>query len=167
MRRLARFGAIHQLDRDSAYLSEDAETLFGRASITNDLKPFNTVSCAVSAAWVWLGGKFPDTIDVISTSHYRSLIRGRRVRVFNRKVPSGQVATVGPLKVTTPARIACDLALLPADETSERHASNLVCALMDSGQCKPRDCLEILDQNRYWANAPRARAFFEYMAPCF
>ena len=65
MHRLAEIGAIHQLDDDSAYLSEDAETLFGRANITNILKPFNTVSCAVSAAWVWLGGRFPDTIDVI------------------------------------------------------------------------------------------------------
>lgn len=59
MHRLAEIGAIHQLDDDSAYLSEDAETLFGRANITNILKPFNTVSCAVSAAWVWLGGRFP------------------------------------------------------------------------------------------------------------
>ena len=50
MHRLAEIGAIHQLDDDSAYLSEDAETLFGRANITNILKPFNTVSCAVSAA---------------------------------------------------------------------------------------------------------------------
>ena len=94
MRRLAEIGAIHQLDDDSAYLSEDAETLFGRANITNILKPFNTVSCAVSAAWVWLGGRFPDTIDVISTSHYRAPIRGRRVRVFNRKAPRDHLSLI-------------------------------------------------------------------------
>lgn len=167
MHRLAEIGAIHQLDDDSAYLSEDAETLFGRANITNILKPFNTVSCAVSAAWVWLGGRFPDTIDVISTSHYRAPIRGRRVRVFNRKAPRDHIATIGSLQVTTPARTACDLALLPATEHPGREAAAMIYAMMDSGRCKPRDCLDILDENRYWANAPRARTFFEYLAPCF
>lgn len=149
MRRLAEIGAIHQLDDDSAYLSEDAETLFGRANITNILKPFNTVSCAVSAAWVWLGGRFPDTIDVISTSHYRAPIRGRRVRVFNRKAPRDHIATIGSLQVTTPARTACDLALLPATEHPGREAAAMIYAMMDSGRCKPRDCLDILDENRY------------------
>lgn len=167
MHRLARLGAVHQLDEASAYLSEDAETLFGRAAITDSLKPYNTVSCAVSAAWVWLGGKFPDTVDVISSSHYRAPIRGRRVRVFNRKAPAKHISTIGSLRVTTPARTACDLALLPANEIPSREVSAMVCAFMETGQCKPRDCLDILDENRYWPNAPRARAFFEYIAPCF
>lgn len=167
LHRLAGLGAVRQLDDDSAYLTEDAETLFGRASILAALKPYNTVACAVSAAWVWLGGTFPNTIDVISASHFRAPVHGRRVRVFNRKAPDAHIAAIGRLKTTTPARTACDLALLPPDETPRREVNDMVCALMDSKQCTPQECLAILDENRYWPNAPRARAFFEYIAPCF
>lgn len=167
LNRLSELGVIHKLDAATAYRAEDALTLYGRAMVAAKVIPFGTIACALTAVWVWLGGEFPDTVDVISASHYRALVFGRKIRVFNRKAPPAHLSRLGPLQVTSPARTACDLALLPLDELSRHEANEMVCSLMETHHFRPADCLEILERNRYWQNAPRARAFFEYIQHCF
>ncbi len=164
---LAGIGAIHKLDSSNAYRSDDAQTLYGRAVIAAKVVPYSTAACMFTALWVWMGGEFPATIDVLSRSHYRSLVFGRRIRVFNRKAPPEHLTTLGPLRLTTPARTACDLALLPLEELPRHEANDIVCALMERHRFHPADCLAILNDNRFWQNAPRARAFFEYIQHCF
>ena len=100
----------------------------------------------MTAAWVWLGGPdFPSTIDVISTSHFRSASVSRRIRVFKRLTLPEQIIKLGGLPVTTPARTACDL----------------VCQLMSAYQFRPNDCLQIVKEHRHHKYAGRARMFFE------
>ena len=73
LNRLAAFGTLHKLDDSAGYWIEHSGTLYGRAKIVAEVAPFGTVVCSMTAAWVWLGGPdFPSTIDVISTSHFRS-----------------------------------------------------------------------------------------------
>lgn len=166
LNRLAGLGAIRKLDVGTAFRADDALTLYGRAMIVAKVVPFATVACALTAVWVWLGGEFPDSIDVISSSHYRAPIHGRKVRVFNRKAPPAHLSQLGPLRVTSPARTACDLALLPLEELSRQRAGEIICSLMETHHFRPSDCLDILEHNRYWQNAPRAKAFFEYIRHC-
>lgn len=111
-------GAVQPLDEISAYLPQYSKSMFGRSTIMTNLVPHCTTACGATAAWVWLGGKFPDTIDVLSRSHFRTLIYGRRIRTFNRKVTPGQVSTIGGLKLTTPARTACDVILMGEDDAA-------------------------------------------------
>ena len=82
LNRRAAFGTLHKLDDSAGYWIEHSGTLYGRAKIVAEVAPFGTVVCSMTAAWVWLGGPdFPSTIDVISTSHFRSASVSRRIRV--------------------------------------------------------------------------------------
>ena len=94
MARLTHFGTLHSLDQTNAYSAEHADTLYGRAMIALKLIPFGTIACALTAAWVWLGGTFPRTVDVISSSHYRADSHGR-IASSGRKTGSRHVAWVG------------------------------------------------------------------------
>lgn len=89
LNRLADFGTLCKLDSANAYTLQDSTTLYGRATIVATVMPRNAVACGFTAAWLWLGGLFPETIDILSSSHFRTLRHGRKVRVFNRKAPPG------------------------------------------------------------------------------
>ncbi|MBT1164856.1 hypothetical protein [Bifidobacterium felsineum] len=161
LNRLSEFGTVSKLDEFSGYWSEHATTLYGRASIVAAIAPFGTVACTQTAAWVWLGGpNFPATIDVISTSHFRSSSAGRRIRVFKRLTLPEQIMKLGTLSITTPARTACDLVMAP-DEGSEPSAiNNLVCQLMSAYEFRPNDCLQIIKEHRHHKYAAKAKDFF-------
>lgn len=164
MNLLTRHGAIMPLDAASGYQSEHAGTLYGRATIINDMIPHRSTACALTATWLWLGGRFPETIDIISRSHYRAYVHHRKVRVFNRKSPADHVIQVGDTRVTTPARTVCDLSLLP-DRTTEAdgQVDTMISDLMTEYRVTPDDCIRILDGNPFWPRAAIARSRFEHM----
>lgn len=167
LQRLLHIGAVHKLDDTNAYLAEHATTLYGRGALMQSMAPKRTSICALSAAWVWLGGDLPNTVDILSTSHFRSLVFGRKIRVFNRHAPQTHMTVVGDLHLTSPMRTACDIALLSDAEAADVHASDMVCSLMESYAFRPADCLRILEENRFWQNAPKARAFFGIIEHCY
>ncbi|MEE8758286.1 MAG: hypothetical protein SOH65_05935 [Bifidobacterium sp.] len=164
---LTGLGVLHRFDGSNAYRAEHAGTLFGRGMILAALSPSQTVACALSAAWVWLGGAFPDSIDIISSSNFRSMVVGRAIRVFNRKAPRKHLTAIGELRVTNPLRTACDIALLSDRERADIHASEIVCALIEEYRVKPSQCLALLEENRFWHNAPQARQFFMTIEHCY
>ena len=55
--RLETFGTIRKFDESAGYWNEHANTLYGRAMIVSTVAPFGTVACALTAAWVWRGGR--------------------------------------------------------------------------------------------------------------
>lgn len=159
--RLSAFGTVNQLDEFSGYWSEHANTLYGRAAIVAAIAPFGTVACTYTAAWVWLGGDpFPNTIDVISTSHFRSSTVGRRIRVFKRLTLPEQILKIGSLTITTPARTACDLVMAPESDPNPSTINALVCQLMSAYEFQPDDCLQIVKEHRHHKYAARAKEFF-------
>ncbi|MBM6700046.1 hypothetical protein H7U32_06965 [Bifidobacterium pullorum subsp. saeculare] len=164
---LTRLGVVVPLDRANGFWSEYTTTLYGRAQIVSTLTPLNTVACALSAAWVWLGGRLPDTVDVLSGSHYRATVHGRRVRVYNRKAPGGQLQRIGALRLTAPARTAVDLAANREDEADKVMPSiaSRIDTLMDAYQISAKECLTILGENPYMKTGPRAKRFFEARLP--
>ncbi|MBW3093224.1 hypothetical protein KIH79_09910 [Bifidobacterium sp. 82T10] len=160
---LSGYGMMTRLDETNGYQMDHASTLFGRASIAARLAPRNTTVCALTAAWVWIGGRFPDTVDVISRSHYRSTVHDRRIRVFNRKSPQEQIMRVGDAHVTTPARTACDLVLLPEYQEYQGKGDavdQLVIDLMLEYRVSAEDCLQILERNPFWPHASFGRDLF-------
>ena len=162
LNRLAAFGTLRKLDDSAGYWIEHSGTLYGRAKIVAEVAPFGTVVCSMTAAWVWLGGPdFPSTIDVISTSHFRSASVSRRIRVFKRLTLPEQIIKLGGLPVTTPARTACDLVMSPEDIPDPSTVNALVCQLMSAYQFRPNDCLQIVKEHRHHKYAGRARMFFE------
>ncbi|NMM94914.1 hypothetical protein G1C95_2102 [Bifidobacterium sp. DSM 109957] len=162
LNRLAAFGTVRKLDESAGYCVNRANSLYGRAIIIGSLSPFGTVVCMQTAAWVWLGGEhFPDTIDVISTSQFRSTSVGRRIRVYKRLTLPEQVIKLGTLQITTPARTACDLVMAPEDATDPSDVNTLVMRLMTVYRFRPNDCLRIVREHRHHKYAARARTFFD------
>ncbi|MBT1173110.1 hypothetical protein JS528_07050 [Bifidobacterium sp. MA2] len=157
LKRLSLMGSISTLDVRSGYWTEHADTLYGRAMIMCRIIPFATAACAFTALWVWMGGDFPDTVDVLSRSHYRTAQHGRRVRVFSRKVSRRDLARIGSLSVTRPARTVCDIASLAGERPDL--AVVPIADLMEAYEFTPGDCMTILDENPCMATAPQARAF--------
>lgn len=164
-RRLTAMGTVTALDEASGFWSEYASSLYGRAQITAKLTPFGAISCALSAAWVWLGGAMPDTVDVLSDSHFRTPTHGHRIRVFNRRPPAGQVRHIGDLQVTAPPRTVVDLALIREGEADRvvPVVGRMIDDLMSTYHVAPADCLDILDVNPRLRHGKAARLLFQSM----
>ncbi|WP_314688443.1 hypothetical protein [uncultured Bifidobacterium sp.] len=158
LRHLTRHGVIRTLDhRTGGYTCLQARTLSGRGAIVGTMLPPDTAACMGLAAWVWLGGRFPDTIDIVSDSHFRSLVHGRRIRVFNRKTSARDVMVISGIRVTAPARTVCDLTLLPDAEFAALGGLERIRELLDDYDVHPHECVQVLDENRFWPNIRTAR----------
>ena len=164
MRQLVDLGVIRPLDDYHAYHTSYGRSVAGRAAVTQRAIPAHVAVCAQTACWVWIGGQMPNSIDVISTSHFRSTIYGRKIRVFNRQTSDCQCTTVNTLKLTNPVRTACDLATLPDNEWQITDCAALVRSLMDAYHISATACLEMLSVNRFWPNTPRAKRFFSRLS---
>lgn len=166
MNRLDAFGTVHQLDDANAYLAQYSDTLFGRGTIMTKAVPHSCIACGRSALWVWMGGAFPDVIDIISSSHYRSRVYGRPIKTFDRRISPGQVSTIAGLKITSPARTVCDIMLLNKHAMTDKRRNELACAMLQKYRIDPADCLDILNKNRFWPNIAQARQFLTAIDRC-
>lgn len=158
-RRLEALGSLTPLDDTCSFWSGHATTLYGRAQVVSRLAPYGTVSCATSAAWVWLGGDLPETVDVLSSSHFRSLAHGRRIRTFARRVRDADLRRIGELRLTDPTRTAVDLALLRPEVADGKGPAidGLIGELMESYRLSPDACLAVLGTTPHIRNGPAAR----------
>lgn len=162
--RLSANGAIRTLnDLCSGYWSEHAATLYGRAAIVQRIIPHSTTACALTALWVWMGGEFPRTIDVLSRSHFRMRHHGHRIRALTRKVTPHHLVTLGALRVTDPTRTACDVASLTHTSSQAEDVADSIVDLMDTYDFTPDDCVRMLNENPCMSTVPRTRAFFGYV----
>lgn len=167
MNRLNEYGAIQQLDDINGYLANYSDTLFGRGLVMSNMVPRTAIACLTAATWVWLSGTFPDAITVVSPSHYRTLVYGRPITTAYRKMTPGHISQIAGLRLTSPTRTACDIALRPDDEIGARERGELVCSLIQEYHVDPVECLDIIARNRYWTNASQARIFFKSIEHCF
>lgn len=159
---LQRTRAICELDSQSAYRSEDGASLYGRAAIMARMLPLGAQVCCTAAAWVWIGGDFPDTFDLLSKSHFRSAVHGRPIRAFARKVAPAHIITLAQLRITKPLRTVCDLALLPFDERANQGLPETAYALMHQYNITSGQCLAMLDELQYMHNSHHARSLLEF-----
>lgn len=161
---LARMGALVPLDATGCYLANRAGTVPGRASIVERIVPPDATACAALALWIWTGGAFPGTLTVISHTHFRALVYGRRMRAYDRRLAADERSRLGGVWVTSPLRTACDLAC--NDDGSPLPDGRVTAAgiieLMEDFDFTPDDCIALLQRNPRWPG--RRRGLETFMA---
>ena len=160
LNRLGSHGQLERLDQTTGYWHEHAATLYGRAMIAANILPYPSVACADTALWIWIGGDFPNTIDILTTSHHRTTKYGRQLRSHKRKTIRNDITTIGMLRVTSPTRTACDIAYALHQQPGMPDPIDRIIALMDAYDFTTEDCLDILNHNPYNSANPQAFAFF-------
>lgn len=162
---LAINGIVTMLDHRCGYVTMHAQTLAGRAQIVASLIPPHTLPCMRLAQWVWIGGRFPDAIELATQAHYRTEIHGRLVRTYKRSVDESHRARIGELTLTSPTRTACDLSC--RDETGtgalRQHVLDL-CKLMDEWNISAEECARMLRGNPRWPRRRHGLALFAAFA---
>lgn len=161
---LVRSGIITPLDERSGYLTTLEHSVEGRARIAAALLPDDTMACMGLARWVWVGGPFPTTIDVISNSHFRADRHGRRVCAYKRRVPPAQRATIGELTLTSPARTVCDLGCHGAvgnadDDAWPTHLRSII----DRWQVRLAECRAMVKSHSRWPGRKEGLELFDAM----
>ena len=69
MKKLSQIGVFNRLDLNAGYSNKAAISTQGRSNIVSNLIPTESIACLFTAAWVWIGGNFPENIDVIDYGH--------------------------------------------------------------------------------------------------
>lgn len=145
---LGGMGMFAPLTCTDGYLPGKAADARTRAGIIAPELPCDMVACLWLAAWVWAGGPFPGTIDIVSTTHYRAPQLSRTVRVYNRVLARGHATRLAGLFLTTPARTVCDLACLGSVDGTRRAVT--VRRVMAAGSTTPDECMDVLRGNPRW-----------------
>ncbi|MCI1636463.1 hypothetical protein [Bifidobacterium sp.] len=162
MKRLCDLGILIPLEGTTAFLNSDAETLYGRASIAACVVPTGAAACTLLATWIWSGGSFPKTIDIISRSHYRAPVHGHLIRVYNRNIPPDHLRRMGKLLVTSPIRTACDLAC-DNDSGDSQELLLVISDLLHRQHLTPSACLALLSSNSRWPGHAKGVKMFTEM----
>ncbi|MBT1166998.1 hypothetical protein [Bifidobacterium simiarum] len=152
LERLVERKVLVRLDDTCAYPASYAGTLYGRASIAEQMVPFGAAATGPLALWVWQGGRFPGRVDVVSGSHFRARVHGRQIVVHNRRTPPEQLMRLRQLLVTSPMRTACDLACMDLPGQRPSHTEALIARMLDSYGIKVSQCLKTLWENPRWPN---------------
>ncbi|MFT8357675.1 hypothetical protein [Bifidobacterium aquikefiri] len=138
------------LDSSNCFSNTDTQTLFGRATIAARLVPIGAAACAYLARWIWAGGAFPGTIDIISQSHYRAAVHGHLIRVHNRRIEADHMIQIGSLLLTSPTRTACDLACNEDERESFNESVASITSMLELYDVKPEECMDLLMKNQRW-----------------
>lgn len=165
MKKLSKFGIFNRLTSNTGYSHKTAISMCGRSNIVNDLIPSESVACLFTAAWVWLGGNFPENIDVIDYGHYRRKPHGHTIRSFRRKLNEKDYVTLGKTRITTPERTICDLAYTQGDnENYELYRKSIANLLISHYRVDLHECRRIIDSNPYFPGSARARTWLNDIA---
>lgn len=164
MKKLCNFGAFNNVSIRTGFTQSTAKTPEGRCNVLKNLLPNGTVACAFTASWIWLGGKIPNILEIISKSHYRIKPYNHRLQVFRRKLMKKEQRVIKDLHVTSPARTICDIALTPSKNIYEEiRRVDTVCELAQKYNTSFKDCEKIIDSNPYFPGAAKAKEWIKYI----
>ena len=147
---LQQLGLLTMLDSTAGYLTSTASSLYGRVRIASRVLPKMTVAAGPLAFWIWWGGSFPHQITIVSNSHFRSTVFGRRICVFDREVAPEDYHHIDGITLTSPARTACDITCLPPDEFAERFGLRNLSSFLQYYEVSQKDCRAKLESNPRW-----------------
>lgn len=160
--KLSKYGAINQLTSQSGYSFQHANSVIGRSEIIMKILHNKGTICLFTAAWIWIGGDFPENIDIIAYSNYRRKTHDRSIRMFHRKISAKECNTVGKLHITTPIRTVCDIAFTPSESPQEElFRQQTVHILMEQYGIRFYDCLHIFQENPYFPGASMAKIWLK------
>lgn len=164
MKKLCNYGAFNNLSIRSGFAQSTAKTPEGRCAVLKKLLPSGTVACAFTASWIWLGGKIPNILEIISNSHYRIQPHDHQLQVFRRKLLKKEQRMIKDLRVTSVARTICDIALTPSKNIyDEMRRVDTVCELVQKYNTSFKDCEKIIDSNPYFPGAAKAKEWIKYI----
>ncbi len=164
MKKLCNYGAFNNLSIRSGFAQSTAKTPEGRCAVLKKLLPSGTVACAFTASWIWLGGKIPNILEIISNSHYRIKPHDHQLQVFRRKLLKKEQRMIKDLRVTSVARTICDIALTPSKNIyDEMRRVDTVCELVQKYNTSFKDCEKIIDSNPYFPGATKAKEWIKYI----
>lgn len=123
-------------------------TVNERAACLAACLPRKVTACADLALWVWVGGDLPKCLSVNSDTRFSTPVLGRRLRSFDRSLSRFDVCRVAGLKLTSPARTACDV--LTGDDAWTARARSRLFLLMLSYGVSASDCRRMLGRNPRW-----------------
>lgn len=162
MNRLSQSGIFNHLSPQAGYSQKTSTSAKGRSDIVSDLIPKESTACLFTAAWVWLGGKFPENIDIINYGHCRKKPHGHSIRSFRRQLSDEDYVILGKTRVTTPERTICDLAYTPSDNKNYEPYRKEIAILLICNYCVDlRKCKSIIDRNPYFPGSVHARKWLE------
>lgn len=165
MKKLSKFGIFNRLTSNTGYSHKTAISMCGRSNIVNDLIPSQSVACLFTAAWVWLGGEFPENIDVIDYGHRRKKPHGHAIRAFRRHLNNEEYVILGKIRITTPERTICDLAYTPSEnEEHEPYRKDIAHLLISKYSIDLRKCKRTIDRNPYFPGSIHARNWIRNIA---
>lgn len=165
MAQLVADGIITPLDERNGYLTALEHSTAGRARIAAAMLPDDTMACMGLARWVWVGGTFPTTIDLISDAHFRADRHGRRIRAYKRRIAPEHRATIGALTLTSPTRTACDLGCHGASgKDADGEWRTHLRRLLERWNVRPDDCLKLVEPNQRWPGRREGMALFTALA---
>lgn len=158
MKKLSKFGAFERLSIRSGFAHSTAKTIEGRCKILKKLIPRDSAACMFTASWIWLGGTIPNILDVISGSHYRVVPHDHPLRVFRRKLLKREQKVIKDLRITSPARTICDIALTPSKNIyDEIRKKDTIFNLIQEYETSFKECEKIINSNPHFPGAQKAK----------
>lgn len=158
MKKLSKFGAFERLSIRSGFAHSTAKSIEGRCKILKKLIPRDSAACMFTASWIWLGGTIPNILDVISGSHYRVVPHDHPLRVFRRKLLKREQKVIKDLRITSPARTICDIALTPSKNIyDEIRKKDTIFNLIQEYGTSFKECEKIINSNPHFPGAQKAK----------
>lgn len=165
MKKLSQIGVFNRLDLNAGYSNKAAISTQGRSNIVSNLIPTESIACLFTAAWVWIGGNFPENIDVIDYGHRRKKPHGHAIRAFRRHLNNEEYVILGKIRITTPERTICDLAYTPSEnEEYEPYRKDIAHLLISKYSIDLRKCKHTIDGNPYFPGSIHARNWIRNIA---
>lgn len=158
MKKLSKFGAFERLSIRSGFAHSTAKSIEGRCKILKKLIPRDSAACMFTASWIWLGGTIPNILDIISGSHYRVVPHDHPLRVFRRKLLKREQKVIKDLRITSPARTICDIALTPSKNIyDEIRKKDTIFNLIQEYGTSFKECEKIINSNPHFPGAQKAK----------
>lgn len=162
MKKLSQFGIFNQLTSQIGYSHKTGISTKGRSDIVSDLIPKKSVACLFTAAWVWLGGEFPENIEIIDYGHCRKKPYGRVIHSFRRQLSDEDYVILGEVRVTTPERTICDLAYTHEENENYEPCRKRIAKLLISHYCVDLNkCKQIINNNPYFPGSIHAKNWLQ------
>ena len=157
MQTLIDLGMLQRLSSGAAFLPRMALTLEQRADIAGAVMPNHTIACLELAAWIWLGGEFPTTLDVITPARFNSFGLSGAFTAHDWRIRCKETREISDMRTTTPLRTICDLACCDAEDSiaaDEAQRIVIIERLMREFRIRPAQCLRSIQQRLRFTGHP-------------
>ena len=157
MQMMIDLGMLCRLSSGAAFQPGMALTPEQRAGIAGAVMPNHTIACLELAAWIWLGGEFPTTLDVITPARFNAFGLDGAFTAHDWRIRCKETREISDMRTTTPLRTICDLACCDAEDSiaaDEAQRIVIIERLMREFRIRPTQCLRSIQQRLRFTGHP-------------